>query len=149
MKLLLYIVILIAVLLVPVRGTDVGKLIPVEVIAVSESDGVIRLETNTGNWGEGETLDAAFRNMEETASGIIYLDTAEYALIGEEVDPQTLCGYLKDSVRVCTAEAGIPLDGIADYLSAHRPGVRLRHAEDSGNLPSITEENGRYQTEKK
>ena len=147
MKLLLYILILAAAALVPARGTDVGKLIPMEVVSVSESNGVIRVETDTGDWGEGENLDDAFRDMEDTAPGIIYLDTAEYALIGEGMNPQILCGYLKDSVRICRAAEGIPLEGIADYLSAHGPGVRLRRTEEDGNLPVITEENGRYRVQ--
>lgn len=144
MKWLLYLSILFGVWMVPVRGTDVGKLIPVEVIAVSENQGTYIVRTDTGDMGQGRTLPDAFESLKEHASGVIYLDTAEFLMIEAGVQPDALRPYLKDSINVCIAPEEIPLDGIADYLSVHRPDIKLKEAQDVDRIPSITYENERY-----
>lgn len=146
MKLLLYMAILLAVLLFPSRGVDVGKLIPVEVIAVSESDGILTVSTDTGDLGRGRTIQAAVEDMKASAPGVIYLDTAEYLLIepGAENQINAIRGYLKGTVRVCYGREGIPLEGIADFLSVHNPESRLDGVGDPSQIATITEENGRY-----
>ena len=146
MKMLLYIALLLLICFLPVQGTDVGELIPVEVVAISESGGVTTVLTDTGNQGQGRTLEEAFADLEHTASGVIYLDTAEFVLIqpGGEVWLEILPCYLKADTRICAADTQIALEGIADYLSVHHPGVRLDEATEVGVLPVLTGENGRY-----
>lgn len=146
MKLLLYAALLLAVLLLPNEGTDVGRLIPVEVIAVSEDRGTVKVETDTGDLGKGRTLQEAFVDLKETAPGVIYLDTAEYLLLetGMEERVAVLRTYLKGDVHVCHAQEGIPLEGIANYLSVHKPKVRLDGVSNAAQIPMICEENGRY-----
>lgn len=144
MKLLLYLAILIGLWIIPLRGADVGKLIPVEVIAVSEKGGIYTVKTDTGDMGQGGTLPEALEALKDHASGIIYLDTAEFLLTEEGVAPETLRHYLKEGIRVCAAPEEMPLEGIADYLSVHKPGVKLKNVEEVGRLPSLTIENGRY-----
>ena len=146
MKLLLYIVLLLLVCFLPVQSTDVGKLIPVEVIAVSEGDGVVTVRTDTGDQGRGSDLPQAFRDLQATAPGTIYLDTAEYLLLepGMEDTAAVLGDYLKGDTRVCMAQEGIELEGIAEYLSAHCPGVRLKDAPNVQKLPVLTAKDGRY-----
>lgn len=145
MKILLYMVILIGVLLLPAQGTDVGKLIPVEVIAVSESGGVVTINTDTGDMGQGNGLEEAFEDMKRTAPGIIYLDTAEYLILEEGLEEmEALRGYLKGDIQVCYAREGLPLEGIANYLSVHKSDVKLKAVSNDSQIPTITEENGRY-----
>lgn len=146
MKILLYIVVLAATVLFPGKGTDVGKLIPVEVIAVAEDTGMIMVTTDTGDVGKGENIAAAFLDLEDTAPGVIYLDTAEYLILeqGTEKRIEELRSYLKDNVRICYGEEGITLDGIAAYLSVHKPDTKLNTVSDSGQIPIIYEENGRF-----
>ena len=146
MKILLYIGLLLLVCFLPVKGTDVGELIPVEVIAISESDGVVMVRTDTGDQGTGEDLPTAIADLKDSASGVIYLDTAEYVLLepGMEGFVDTAETYLKGDVKVCTAQEGIALDTIANYLSVHHPGVRLKELQEVAEIPCITEEDGRY-----
>ena len=146
MKILLYIGFLLLVCFLPVEGTDVGKLIPVEVIAISESDGMITVRTDTGDQGTGEDLHTAFADLKDSASGVVYLDTAEYVLMepGTEAWMDTAGTYLKGDTKVCTAQEGIPLDTIANYLSVHHPGIRLEEVREVAEMPRITEEGGRY-----
>ena len=151
MKILLYISLLLGIALLPTEATDVGELIPVEVIAVSEERGIIYVETDTGDKGQGNTLEEAFGDMELTSPGIIYLDTAEYLLIEEGMEKHLnrLRPYLKESVRVCKAARGIPLEGIAKYLSIHKPDSRLNEVMDISEIPVVVEENGRYEIKEK
>ena len=146
MKILLYIGLLLLVCFLPVEGTDVGKLIPVEVIAISEAEGVITVCTDTGDQGTGEDLPAAFVDLKDSASGVIYLDTAEYVLLepGTESFVNTAEPYLKGDTKVCAAQEGIPLDAIANYLSVHHPGICLEEVQEVEKIPCITEEDGRY-----
>ena len=146
MKYLLYAGILLGVLLLPERGTDVGKLIPVEVVAISESDGMVSVGTDTGDVGRGQTLEAAITDLKASARGIIYLDTAEYLLLetGTEHHLNTVERHLKPGVHLCYAREGIDLEAIADFLSVHRPDVTLRTVLDSNSIPTISEENGRF-----
>lgn len=146
MKILLYIGLLLLVCFLPVDGTDVGKLIPVEVIAISESEGMITVRTDTGDQGRGEDLSTAFADLKDSASGVIYLDTAEYVLLepGTERFVDTAESYLKGDTKVCVAQEGIPLDDVANYLSVHHPGIRLEEVREVAEIPCIAEEDGRY-----
>ena len=146
MKLGLYVALLLLVCFLPVHPTDVGKLIPVEVIVVSETDGMVAVRTDTGNQGQGDTLRDAFADLQDTAPGTIYLDTAEYLLLeqGAAYDVADLQTYLKANTKVCAAQPGILVDGIAEYLSVHDPGVRLKHVADVPDIPVLTEKDGIY-----
>ena len=146
MKALVYLSILAAVLLYPVKGRDVGKLIPVEVVAVSESDGRITVVADTGDRGWGRTLEEALAEMKAKAAGYIYLDTAEYLILETGMDKiPALREYLKGNVKVCHGREGIPLEGIADYLSAHEPRMRLEEVGGDREIPEILEQNGKYE----
>ena len=72
---LLYIVLFAAAIIIPVNGTDVGKLHPVQAVSVGYQDGQVVLKTDTGEMGIGETPELALENLKQTAPAIIYLDT--------------------------------------------------------------------------
>ena len=146
MKWLLYFGILMAVILCPTEGTDVGKLIPVEVVAVSEAEGWITISADTGDMGNGMTMQAAIDDMKASAPGIIYLDTAEYLLLekGMESYLNTAERHLKQKTHLCYIEEGIPLEAAANFLSVHKPKVTLKTVGDYSMIPMITEEMGRY-----
>lgn len=130
-RIMVYIVVLALSLAVPEYGTDVGKLIPVELVFLYREADQIVIETDVGEWGRGETVDAAVRDMHESASGEVFLDTAEYLLIEEPVLDQmdVISGYLKGCVRVCKAQRGLDLQEAARYLDAHRPEMKLKVAK--------------------
>ena len=82
-KILLYILLLGAALIIPVEGTDVGKLLPVELVQLDKMGDTVVISTDAGATGTGETVKAAIRDMEKTAAGIVFLDTADYLLVTE------------------------------------------------------------------
>lgn len=63
------------------RGTDVAKLEPVELVRLRQTASGIEVQTDTGSFGLGVTVTDAVENMKDTASGEIFLDTAEYVVL--------------------------------------------------------------------
>ena len=138
-RIVLYIGILASVLAVPIRPSNVGELLPVQVVAVYEDQGKIILETDTGNRGVGETASEALANMKASALGNIYLDTSEYLIIGKNAQEgaEALRGELKGSVRVCMLEKPADLSNAALYLDVHGKIPKLRTWQEGVELPVL------------
>ena len=121
MKTLLYIVILVAVLFVPVTRLDIAKLEPVEAVAVYLEDGLVKLRTDGGSVGVGETAIEALRDLKEKALSDIYLDTAQFLLVGENAERAAaqLKQYLRDNIRIGSYSGG-DVKTEARYFSVHR-----------------------------
>ena len=145
MKIMLYAVLAALALAAPVERADVGKLRPVEVVAVAETEDGYMIRTDMGDRGSGATLKEAAADLQDTAPGIVYLDTAEYLLLEHEIeDTAYLTEILKTRVRVCGAEPGISLEGSGQYLDVHRPAVRLRDGTPYGKLEFLWDDEGFY-----
>ena len=141
-RILLYIIVMAAALVVPEQGTDVGELIPVELVFLYKDEGAIVLETDTGNMGRGETLEAAYADLEDTAPGVIFLDAADYLLVARSVRtlaPQ-MAEYMTTGSRICQAEKGIDLTLAAQYLNVHPSEVKLKEVEAATELPVLKQE---------
>ena len=117
MKWTLYLAALLGAILIPIRRTDVGKLQPIEVIALSEKNGTVRLETDTEDSGEGYTIEEAVADLKQTTPGVVYLDIAEYLLLepGCEEHLDELQVWLKGSTLVCMKEGTMDLKDAAKY----------------------------------
>lgn len=130
----------------PFCGTDVAKLSPVEVLSVDVHQGDIRLQTDTGNVGIGETVTQALEDMKKTTPGTVFLETADYLLVTEKSEPliEQLRPYLRPNCSVCLAKGELKMEKVADYLNAHEPGISLQDLR-TGNkkLPTLTTEKGR------
>lgn len=89
-------------LLAPVQRLDVAKLEPVETVAMYLQGEQIVLETDGGDRGVGETAGEALINLKENALSVIYLDTAQYLLLGEGAQPyvEALRPALRKGVKV-------------------------------------------------
>lgn len=127
-RLIIYVVLMIAVLLIPTERTDLEKLKPVEAVLVYREEEQIVITTDTADLGRGESIDAALKNLKESAPGIIYLDTADYLLITQDTEEQILQlrGNLKGTVRICMTEGEIDMERVGEYLSVHKPEKKLR-----------------------
>lgn len=135
-----------AALMFPSRSaTDVGELLPVELLYVYKEENNIRVATDTGNLGVGKDLEEALADLKATAPGNIFLDTADYLIITAETVgllPQ-LCEILRPSTEVCL---GVNPDShAAAFLSAHKPGVTLNDIRSGGQaLPALVRTGERY-----
>jgi len=87
-RILIYCLLLIAVVLIPVERLDVGKLEPVQAVWAYRENGIIVLETDTEDKGSGETVEEALKDLEANCLGIIYLDTAQFLLVSEDLQEQ-------------------------------------------------------------
>ena len=145
MKILAYGILIAAALLVPTTPQELDKLKPVEVIRIDKRGEFMLLETDTGDSGRGKTVNQAIADLQETAAGTVYLDTAEYVLLPGEEEP-VLCQlvpYLKGSVRLCHWEGDVKLDEAAKYLDTHRPKMKLKDYRAGIHPEVLKEENGR------
>lgn len=135
-RIVFYIMILAVMLLIPEQGMDIGKLLPVELIYVYTEDGQVIIETDTRNLGQGQTLQEAFQNLEDTTAGVIYLDTADYLLISEDAQPliKQLQEYVKPEVWVCCCNERAELSEAAAFLAVHKPESKLKDVVESGNI---------------
>ena len=138
-RILFYIILLGLAVLVPVKHADVGKLRPIETVAVYQENDQIILQTDTEDVGIGATAMQALQNMKDTACGIIYLDTAQYLLIeaGAEDAAEELRQVLKGKVGICLASRDMkPLDA-TKYLSIHGNLPQLYSWQPGQNLPVL------------
>ena len=127
MKRILYLLLLVAAVLAAPKGTDVGKLQPIEIVMVSARDNMVIMETDTEDYGKGVTVEEALEDLRERSQGIVLLDTAEYLLLerGAERYLEELKDMLKGNVRVCYVSGEIDLREVSQYLNIHRPKTRL------------------------
>ena len=120
MKIILYIIIVLLTLLAPVNRLDIAKLTPVEAVAVCRENGQTVLITDEENIGRGADVHEALADLKESATAIIYLDTARYLLVGKDAlaEGEALCRYLRRSVKVGAYNGGDVKEG-AKYLDIH------------------------------
>lgn len=145
-RIIIYIVTLAVLTFAPVKGAELGKMRPVEVVLVYEQNGEVVIVTDTKDIGKGENGLSALENLKATTTGTIYLDTAQYLLIGEngEIAAEELRGHLKDNIKVCGAEKTVELENVAVYLSVHGDLPRLKGWILGDNLPKLRMIDGRF-----
>lgn len=145
-KILIYVLLLSVVLLLPMQGTDVGKLHPVELVYVYKEAETVKIITDTGDMGEGATAKKAIDDLKATTAGIVFLDTADYLLINENSKEviEKIKPKLKPSVRVCVLHIDADLTEAAEFLSVHKPQLRLKDTGENSDMEILTIENGRF-----
>lgn len=137
----LYAAVLILSFLVPIKGTDVARLRPVETVMLYSQNGETVIRTDTNDFGIGEDSLAAFKNLKATTPGIIYLDTADFLLVSEdavdEVEP--LRKYLKKDVQLFQFTGEVDPAEASRYLSIHGNGPKLKSWQAGQALPLVTD----------
>ena len=147
MKTVLYGIILVLILMAPVNKQDIGDLEPIQAVWLYTQNNQIALQTDTGDYGAGTTVEEAISKMKQNSQGIVYLDTAQYVLVSENAVDQieNLVNHLKSSVRICQWEGNSVRDA-AKYMQAHDAGSRFKDIKSTEKLeviPNMQEESGR------
>ena len=139
-RIISYIAVLSVLMVLPVTQLDVGKLHPVQVVAIYKEKNWVVLETDTEDKGFGRTARQALQNLKDTSSGIVYLDTAEYLVITKnaEEEAEELRKELKHSVRLCMATKPVDLAETAEFLSAHGGLPKLKDWEKGSEIPVLS-----------
>jgi hypothetical protein len=150
-RIIIYVLILIALLFVPVKDNDIGKLQPVEVVQVYRQGQQVTIRTDTGDLGVGNTAQLALQNLKDTTPGYIYLDTAEYLLMNMNAaqDVEQLRSVLKKNLQICVAESELDLQLAAKFLPAHGKLPCLKGWHMGDKLPELSAEGERLKFVKK
>lgn len=123
-------ILLIAVLgWLPFEGTDVARLEPAEALYVSLEERQIFVETDSGWFGRGDTVEDAVADLKETAPRQVFLQTVDYLLLqegSEELIPE-LYSHLRSGCSLCLVEERPELEKASAYLRAHRSKLTLQH----------------------
>lgn len=129
-------------------GTDVGKLEPVQVVRLSETNGQVKVETDTGEWGVGADVEAALAALHGSADAEVTLDTAEYLLLATE-DEETvlaLAERLRPSCVLCSGGRQTELEGLGTFLQIHRPTLTLmRYRAGDRDIQTVLDADGRLE----
>ena len=138
-RIVVYVLILLVVLLIPVERTDVGKLRPVQSVQIYELHSMIVIETDTGDRGVGESAVAALDDLKRTTPAVIYLDTAEYLLLGDGMEDavESIREYLKESVELYYYRGEPELELVSQYLEIHGSAPRLKMWKKGQQLPVL------------
>jgi len=128
---LIYLIIFIAVTTTDLsvfRGTDVGKLLPVEAVRISRENGQVVVTTDTKNLGSGVDLDSAVLNLKATTAGDVFLETADYLIVAPGCTDllEQLKTHLRPSCGICMETEAVDLEETAAFLKAHEPQVTLQ-----------------------
>lgn len=130
----------------PSAGKDIGKLQPVQAVCVSCSEGMVLVQTDTGDWGEGETLPGAVERMKETAAGEVFLETADYLLLSPDCADllPAMMEYLRPSCSVCLMEGDPDMEKVGSFMQIHAPQVTLmRYRAGDRKLQTLVTQDGR------
>ena len=110
----------------PHPARDVAKLEPVQVVYVYSNGGNLCIETDTGARGTGKTLTEAADHMKASASGEIFLETAEFLLLAPMIQvTEEFHTLLRPTCMVTRAETMPDLQVVSDYLTIHTPPITL------------------------
>ena len=145
---LLYVVALSVIGMSSALGTDIGKLAPVEAVWLTENNGQVYLECDTGDLGCGATIQAALEDMKAAALGTIFLETADYLIVeqGREALLEQAYDLFRPSCKVCVAQSKPDLQSATLFLATHEPQLTLRRYQvEENELPMLREEEGRLE----
>jgi len=150
-RIVIYVLLLAAALLAPAEKADVAQLRPVEVVCVLRMEDTVLLQTDTDDLGQGPDAARALEDLKRTSPAWIYLDTADFLLIGEgaEQDAEALRRVLKPAVQVCYVQDAPPMEEVSKYLRVHGDLPKFSQWETGAELPVLTVENERLKLLKK
>ena len=137
--------------MVPKEKTDVAQLRPVEVVWVMREGDQVILQTDTEDYGAGTNVMLALEALKLTSTGRIYLDTADFLLIGKgaEQDAEALRKVLKPGVLLCGVQDVQPTSEVSQYLRIHGELPKFSGWNSGSQLPLLAVENNRLKLLKK
>lgn len=128
--------------------TDIGSLKPIEAIRISKNDARFTIETDTGDFGAGETLLEAVSHLSKTSAGYVYLDTAAFVIAEENVleDLVQLRNVLRKGSYLLVENGWANISDVASFLKAHQTDMTFRdYLAGERDYPILSCANGRYE----
>ena len=129
----------------PHPARDIAKLDPVQAVYLYMDEGVLHMQTDTGDHGSGRTLTEAARDMKANADKTIFLDTAEFLILQPDVmvTPE-LYTLLRPACCVVFTDRIPDLPAAVQYLAAHRPELTIAKLRTRQNGPERSAQNAEY-----
>lgn len=110
----------------PHPSRDISKLLPVQTLYLYMEEDLLRIETDTGDRGAGSDLASAAENLKASAPGEIFLDTAQFLILGPNVPiTEEFHTLLRPSCRVVYTAEKPDLQEATEYLINHKPNLTL------------------------
>lgn len=144
-RLVIYVLILALVWALPLDRTDIAQLRPVEVIAVYRQGDIVTICTDTDDAGQGRSPEEALKNMHDTSTAVIYLDTAQYLIMSAnaEADVQAIRNLLKKRTKLCMVTGEVDMQETAKFLRIHKDLPTLRSWMPGMELPILKQTKNR------
>lgn len=116
-----------AALVFPGEGTDIGELLPVELVSLTVEQGEIVARTDTGNFGIGKTLSDAMEDLKAGAPGKVFLETADYLLLAPQTEENWngLNDWFRPGTLIFGVGENVNPEEAAAFLRSHTGGVPL------------------------
>lgn len=134
----------------PNRGRELGQMIPVSLLYVYREGDELTVAADTGNYGSGKDLEEAIADLHRTATGTLYIRTADNLILTEDTKQliPELYKLLRPSVQICIGQ-GNPDPKEADaYISANPTGMTLQDVMlGEKSIPVLQGGKGRYHYE--
>lgn len=130
------------------RGTDVAQLAPVEAVWLTQQAQTVCLVTDTGDAGYGMSVWEALQDMKASASGMVFLETADYLIVeqGKEELLEQVYEILRPSCQVCVCDEMPQMPDVAKFLSVHEPSTTLRQLRNADMpIPLLKDTMGRME----
>ena len=136
-RILFYIIIIAASFLFPLNRADVGKLQPVEAVAMYKTGDQLCIVTDAGDCGTGKSAYEAIADLKKNSAAIVYLDTAKYLLVSKDAETEIdqIKSIIKPTVRLCGWNGEDDLKVACKYFSAHDNLPRLFQWKSGTELP--------------
>lgn len=143
-KILLLPVLAVLLAFVPFPGQDVAKLEPLEILYLSEKDGLICFQSDVGDTGIGDDIEAALADLHRRSSGEVFLETADYLLMKPELQSRLpeMYDILRPGCRVCLVEGEPELEKLSEFLHTHEPESTLMEYQAGRRALSILHSEG-------
>lgn len=110
----------------PHPARDVSRLLPVQTVYLYIEEGLLRIETDTGDSGSGADLTEAAESLRSNASGEIFLDTAEFLILHPDVPvTEEFYAHLRPGCRIVYTTERPDLAEATQYLAVHKPAKTL------------------------
>ena len=93
----------------------------------------------SGDKGIGKTVADALKNLKLATPAVIYLDTAQFLLVGKNADEavEQLRPFFRKSVEVYSFRGETDLEVVSKYLSVHGNGPKLKDWNFGEKLPVL------------
>lgn len=138
-KIILFVIILLIASWIPVSKTDISNLKPIQAIFINKDGDNYIVKTDTDDLGIGKSIKEAVETMKTRCEKLIYLDTAQYLFVDQDAREtiDDISQYLKDKVVICIWDGVGEIKSAAQYVRAHRIGIKIKDYFSNVQLPVI------------